>query len=220
MKRKRLIAAILAVAAALTMSACGDVEFSPVQGGLYVNDDHTLKSSYVEDFSGEGLNLDELKSMAQAEIAAYNQEKAGLNYYSAQQLGEEQEGTVLPISIENIAMDEENTNNLVAILDYATAADYVTYNSDDIGTNGGTTLSVGTVDQSPTAIEGSFVTIKGKPVEISEIMVKGEYHVIYLDFAATVTVNGTVKYISTNVSCLTKNTVTTQAGQGSFIIFK
>ena len=114
-------------------------------------------------------------------------------------------------------MDEENTNNLVAILDYATAADYVTYNSDDIGTNGGTTFVGGKLlDQSPTAIEGSFVTIKGKPVEISEIMEKGEYHVIYLDFAATVTVNGPVKYISTNVSCLTKNTVTTQAGTGIF----
>lgn len=222
MLKKRLMTVVLACVTALALTACGDKEFSPVKGGLYVNDDHTVKSSYVEDFSGDGLNLDELKSMAQAEIAAYNQEKSGLNYYSKEQLKdvEGMEDTVLPISIENIEKNEKNENELIAVLDYATAADYVTYNQDDISSYGGTTLSVGTVADSPVAIEGSFVTIKGKNVELSEIMENSEYHVVYLDFAATVTVNGTVKYISTNVSCQTKNTVTTPGNEGAFIIFK
>ena len=220
--KKRLMTVVLACVTALALTACGDKEFSPVKGGLYVNDDHTVKSSYVEDFSGDGLNLDELKSMAQAEIEAYNQEKAGLNYYSVDQFKDQEgmEDTVLPISIENIAMDEENTNELVAILDYATAADYVAYNQDDITSGGGTTLAVGTVGDSPVSIEGSFVTIHGKTVELSEIMEESDYHVVYLDFAATVTVNGTVQYISTNVSCQTRNVVTTPGGEGAFIIFK
>lgn len=222
MLKKRLMTVVLACVTALALSGCGDKEFTPVKGGLYVNDDHTVKSSYVEDFSGEGLNLDELKSMAQAEIAAYNQEKSGLNYYSSEQFKDQKgmEDTVLPIAIENIEKDKKNENELVAILDYETAADYVAYNQDDIKSNGGTTLSVGTVENSPVSIEGEFVTIKGKPVELSEIMENSEYHVVYLDFAATVTVNGTVKYISTNVSCQTKNTVTTPGNEGAFIIFK
>lgn len=222
MLKKRLMTVILACVTALALTACGDKEFSPVKGGLYVNDDHTVKSSYVEEFSGADLDLDELKSMAQAEIAAYNQEKAGLDYYSKEQFKDQEgmEDTVLPIGIENIATDEENQDELVAVLDYATAADYVAYNQDDIRSGGGTTLAVGTVGDAPVSIEGSFVTIKGEPVELSEIMENDEYHVVYLDFAATVTVNGTVKYISTNVSCQTKNTVTTQGEEGAFIIFK
>ena len=207
--KKRL--AVVVSTAILALTACG-MEYKPTQNGVFVKLDKSLEGAYVETFDNENYSLEDLQKMGQEEVQEYNKENAGLDFYSSEQTKEK-----LPISLDSV---EKSGSNVVVRMSYATADDYNTFNADEISLAGGDKLYTEKISDSTVKLKGEFVTVTGEAVTIDEIQKHGDYHLVYVNYKADVTVQGDIAYVSTNVNCNSKNNANTPASQDAYIVFK
>ena len=68
--------------------------------------------------------------------------------------------------------------------------------------------------------EGSFKNADGEDVPLADVQEKEDYHVVEVDGPVTMQIEGKVQFVSSGVTVDSKNTVTTPAGEVSYIVFK
>lgn len=209
MKRKVAVALLLILVLAFT--GCG-VNYEPTENGVFVKEDRTLEGAYIEDFDKDYYDVDALTQMGQQEVQKYNKEKSGMDFYSGDQTKK-----TLPVSLDMVS---KRSDKILVRMSYATAEDYIAFNQDRIAQAGGTTIYTESLEKTSIPLTGEFVTLEGSPAQISEIAKNGSYHLVYVNYKENITVDGEIAYVSSNVTCNSKNNASTEAGQDSFIIFK
>lgn len=226
MKRK-IAAAVLCLVCLLSLCGCGlltkTYEFKAEENSIYVHADGQITAAIIEDWDQEYYDLAELTGLAQQQVLEYNKTYYGVEYYSYDQMTKEQrKQMILPVNLDSIKVEN---GKVILTLTYGNGDAFTGFNGIDIQNNGGTkayTANVGSNTKMP--LEGTFVKATGKNAGevqlIEELNAKTDHYLIYVDYATTIYFEHGVEYVTNNVYVLANNMVQTQAGQGSFIVFK
>ena len=235
MKIKRLIALLLVLLLSVGMlSACNfgdssttqeqteappvkDAPFEPTESAIFVRDDGTMVGAEVTDFSKDYYDLAELKTYVEGLVKEYNQKKAGLEYaYTA----DAPKGKNLPAAISKL---EASDGKVVLMLECQTPADYIRINDLDLTADGLKSVKKTTIKEMNSegkTFDVKLVNVKGESVTGEQVLRKTDYHVVIVEGAAVLQVQGEVKYMSTNVTYVDYDCVKTPVGEVSYIIYR
>ena len=236
MKIKRLVALLLVLLLSVgTLSACKfgdggtttqeqteappikDAPFEPTESAIFVRDDGTMVGAEITDFSKDYYDLAELKTYVEGLVKEYNQKKAGLEYaYTADAPKEKK----LPASISKL---EANSGNVMLMLECQTPADYIRINDLDLTADGLRAVTKTTIKEMNSegkTFDVKLVNVKGESVTVEQTLRKTDYHVVIVEGATVLQVQGEVKYMSTNVTYVDYDCVKTPAGEVSYIIYR
>ncbi len=207
--KKRYAAFLAAAFAAAALSGCGKAKFEPEASSIYVKKDGTVVSADIESFEGENYSEDELKTYVEDAVKLYNSEQG------AEASAHAEKGETLPVEVESLKV-EDGVASL--FLNYETCEDYMEFT----GTAG---MEEGIADMEKSTVgamslEGSFKNADGEDVPLADVQEKEDYHVVEVDGPVTMQIEGKVQFISSGVTVDSKNTVTTPAGEVSYIVFK
>ncbi len=194
-----------------------DNPFAPTESSLFIRDDGTAAGAEVTDFAQDYYDLSELKTYVEGLVAEYNQEKAGLDYAYAK---DAPSGSKLPVEISRL---EESNGQAVLILECVTPEDYIAVNDLDLTSAGLKSVKKTTIAEMNSAgktFDVNLVNVKGETVTVEQVMQKTEYHVVVVEGATVLQVQGEVKYMSTNVTYVDEDSVRTPAGEVSYIIYR
>lgn len=177
MKRKiKRILLVSMVFAAMLLSGCSDTG-NIEQNTIVVKKDGTILGAIIEDFSDSKYVSEELKTMLEEEIAAYNA-KAG-------------EGKV---ALETYEVTEDK--KVKVYLEYASFEDYAGFNEE--------TFFVGTVSEAYEAgyefVDMENVTEEGNPIGKADVLEKGSMKMVIFEEPVHVRVNGKITYVSSGVA--------------------
>lgn len=227
MKRK-IAAAVLCLVCLLSVCGCGlltkTYKFSAEENSIYVHADGQITAAIIEDWDQAYYDLAELTGLAQRQVSEYNKTYYGLDYYSYDQMTKEQkQQIILPVSLDSIKEDKAN-GKVILTLTYGNGDVFTGFSGIDIQNNGGTKVYTSSVGTTALPLEGTFVRATGKKageVQLTdELKTMTDYYLVYVDYAATIYFEHGVEYVTNNVYVMANNMVQTQAGQGSFILFK
>lgn len=172
-----------------------------------VTEDGRLIAYIVEDFDKDYYDINELKSMVDEEIAAYNTENAGLVT---------QQGSA-PVIVEKVAMAEDGSKKAVVALNFQNAALYSDYM--------GKEAFLGTVSDAAEkgyVLDGMLKSVKNDELLIGEQLKKSQDKTILIikDSVMVRTYND-VQYLSKNASLTKEGFVNAQTqGELKYIIIK
>ncbi len=217
-KRRKIAAVILAALLALSLIGCGgSSKFSPTQTSIYIRKDRTVASAEVEEFDNSSFDVqrydeEELLAFVEEIVINYNETESGLAYAYAKETKED-----LPVSITSLSV---SNGMATLILNYASADDYLAFCAEQSETTI-EDLIVGTVeDGNNSGLDYSgMVKADGTEVEVSKIASSTSMTLVMIIGSATVQVQGTVRYMSAEVTLVEDDTVVTPEGT-SYIIFK
>ncbi len=237
MKIKRLIALLAVLLLSISMlSGCSlfgdngqttqeetegplvkDAPFEPTESAIFIRDNGTAAGAEVTDFSKDYYDLSELRTYVEGLVKEYNQEKAGLDHAYAK---DAPSGKALPVAISTL---EESDGQVVLILECQSPADYIRINDLDLASDGLKSVNKTTIAEMNSAgktFDVKLVNVKGEAVPVEQVMRKTEYHVVVVEGATVLQVQGEVKYMSTNVTYVDFDSVKTPAGEISYIIYR
>lgn len=194
-----------------------DAPFEPTESAIFVRDDGTMMGAEITDFSKDYYDLAELKTYVEGLVKEYNQKKAGLEYaYTA----DAPKGKKLPASISKL---EANSGKVMLMLECQTPADYIRINDLDLTADGLRAVTKTTIKEMNSegkTFEVKLVNVKGESVTGEQALRKTDYHVVIVEGATVLQVQGEVKYMSTNVTYVDYDCVKTPAGEVSYIIYR
>lgn len=200
-----------------------DDTYAPETSGIYLREDGSVVSADIEEFAQSYYDKAELQAFVEDEVTAYNREKAGLSYAYAEDAKAADKNNVLPVSIAGLETGEKKAS---LYLEYATCRDYLDFNGEANAVL--TALSQTTVKEA--AETGtSFAGLKdteGAAADEAKIRKKKKYACLTLTVAEgqeeslSLQVQGSVRYVSSNVTITGENTVTVPAGETAVIIYK
>ena len=185
----------------------GDVNVPITTNTVEVSEDGRLIAYSVEDFDKDYYDINELKSMVDEEIAAYNTAKANLVT---------QEGST-PVIVEKVAMAEDGSKKAVVALSFQNAALYSDYM--------GKEAFLGTVSDAAEkgyVLDGMLKSVKNDELLIGEQLKKSQDKTILIikDSVMVRTYND-VQYLSKNASLTKEGFVNAQTqGELKYIIIK
>lgn len=187
---KKIIAWTVACLSLCAMfTGCGtgkDANVPIISNTLEVTADGHLIAYIVEDFDKDYYDINELKTMVDQEVAAYNQAKAALVNEAGQS----------PITVINVMMAEDGSKKAVVELDFANAAVYTDYM--------GVEAFWGTVAQAVEkgyVLDGMLKSVKNDEPFIGETLKKSQDNMILIiKDAVTVRTYNTVQFLSKNAS--------------------
>ncbi len=226
--KKKIAAAVLCLVCLFSLFGCGlltkTYEFKAEENSIYVHADGQITAAIIEDWDKEYYDLAELTGLAQKQVLEYNKTYYGVEFYSYDQMTKEQkQQMILPVSLDSIREDKAN-GKVVLTLTYGNGDAFTGFNGIDIQNNGGTKVYTSPVAAAKVPLEGTFVKATGKKageVQLTEeLRAETDYYMIYVDFATTIYFEHGIDYVTNNVYVYANNLVQTQAGQGSFILFK
>ncbi len=187
---KRIVAWTLAcLSLSMLLVGCGNKENAHVpitSNTLELTSDGRLIAYIVEDFDKDYYDINELKTMVDAEIAEYNKAKADLV----------SEAGRMPVIVEKVSMAEDGSKKAVLALNFQNAAIYADYM--------GQQAFLGTVADAINAgyvLEGMLVKVKGGAPFIGESLKKSQDKtILIIKDAVTVRTYEDVQYLSKNAS--------------------
>ena len=204
------MAAVLAVA---VLAGCGGkVKFEPKVSSIFVRKDGTVVSADIEDFVGNNYSEAELKTYVEDAVKEYNSEHgAAAEAY----VDEEDEDASLPVQITSLSVE----NGVASLLlGYEKCSDYLEFTGTAGTENGVDRLEFSTVGE--TEFSGNFQNAKGEDATLESVTKKEKNSVVIIEGAVTIQVEGKVQYVSAGASLVDKHTVTTKAGDVTYIVFK
>ncbi len=207
-----LLAAVML--AALLLGGCSKSDnFEPQQDCLYVRENGTVAEALFEVLDQDYYSADGLQAFIEDAVTRYNADAAGV----ARAYPEEDEQ--LPVTIGTLEVDEEG--NVTLIMEYATTSHYIGFNGKD---GLAQQLSTGSVESAIAVgidLDLGLTDEDGDTVSVETIEDHGSYRVVLMQGTAELQVQGRVMYTSSNVTRISKNTVSVDAGDSvAYIIFR
>ena len=217
MVKKRLtgLAAVLALAIFVLSGCSKSDKFEPLQNCLYIRENGTVEEALFDTLDKDFFSADGLKAFIEEAVIRYNSDAAGIaRAYN------EDEDEQLPVSIQTLETDENGRATL--ILEYATAKHYIDFNGED---GLAKQLSTGSVESAISVGVNLDVGLKaakdGSAVTLDTIQKHGKYRVVLIQGVTPVQVQGSVMYVSNNVTVQDDNLVSVNAEKDvAYIIFK
>ncbi len=207
---KRIVVWTVACLALCAMFVgCGkkDVNVPITVNAVEVTEEGRLVAYIVEDFDKDYYDINELKSMVDEEIAAYNTAKASMVT---------QEGSI-PVIVEKVAMAEDGSKKAVVALSFQNASLYADYM--------GKEAFLGTVSEAMAkgyVLDGMLNSVKNGDSLVGEQLKKSQDKTILIikDSVMVRTYND-VQYLSKNASLTEEGFVNAQTqGELKYIIIK
>ncbi len=210
----RIGISVAALAAALlVLAACsGGHSFSPTGNSLYIASDGTITSAFVEEVDQSYYNKEDMLSFCEDAVTEYNSSK-GASAAAYQSDAEKNE--VLPVAITDFDYGSEAT----LVLTYASADDYSAFNEAD-------PAAVAMILYAPAANttgmpDMDLVTVAdGTKVAASSVIGDSKLRIVLIEGAADVEVDGTLIYVSENVTVTGDSTAETAETGYSYLVFK
>lgn len=208
---KRIIAwtvACLSLCAMFTGCGTGKNANVPITSNtLEVTADGHLIAYIVEDFDKDYYDINELKTMVDKEVAAYNQAKATLVNEAGQ----------LPITVNSVMMAENGSKKAVVALNFANAVAYTDYM--------GVEAFYGTVTQAIEkgyVLDGMLKSVNNDEPFIGETLKKNQdKNILIIKDAVMVRTYNKVQFLSKNASITDEGFVNAQTkDELKYIIIK
>ena len=208
---KRIIAwtvACLSLCAMFTGCGTGKNANVPITSNtLEVTADGHLIAYIVEDFDKDYYDINELKTMVDEEVAAYNQAKATLVNEAGQ----------LPITVNSVMMAEDGSKKAVVALNFANAVAYTDYM--------GVEAFYGTVTQAIEkgyVLDGMLKSVNNDEPFIGETLKKNQdKNILIIKDAVMVRTYNKVQFLSKNASITDEGFVNAQTkDELKYIIIK
>lgn len=220
------VSVLLMLILVLSMAGCiggnKKAEYKPESTSVYVCKDGTLLCAIVEEFDKSYFDIDELKSFAEEQISAYNEEKTGVAAaYPSSESDAGKDGAELPVTIHDCYLSEDN--NAVLILSCRSYDDFYAVNNLEEYSGVISSVDVSTIKSMKSAgetLEDGLFTAGGSVVSVDKVMKKNRYHVVKVSGTGTVYVQGTIKYVSSDVTVGSDSSSAEVNGQDAYIIFK
>ena len=192
------------------LSGCGEQEqvYVPiVSNTLEVNEAGNLIAYIVEDFDKDYYDINELKTMVETEIAAYNEKNAGL----AEGAGR------APIIVDKVMMAEDGSKKAVVALNFNNSLVYEDYMQEEI--------FFGTVAEAMAEgydLAGVMKSVKkGEALTGEKLQKAGNQQILIVGDAVTVRTYSAVQYLSDNAVLTTNGYVdATTADSLKYMIVK
>lgn len=200
-------AAIISVlCASLFLSGCGEQESGVQITNLQIEKDGRVISNIVEDFEKEIYTIEELDTMIQEEIAAYN--KAVLDNTQHSQA----------ISSEKVEISQEDQNKVLVTMLYASCEDYMAFNDEE--------LFFGTIAQAKEAgfdlnVELVSASDDSHKITKEEIAGMADNHIFIIRENIQVTLSNKILYMTAGTELLNNKSFNVQNTDGlTYIIMK
>lgn len=213
--RKTIIAGLLVVVMGMLLAGCsGKVEFKPEESSIFIHRDGKVTGYTREDgYDKSYYSLDELKNdYVVPAVAGYNTSQAGLAFAYADETEEQ-----LPVSIEQL----EFTDGVAKMrLEYATAADYLAFNENQLEEDA--LFTVCAIADASSGSRAAWVKCSdGSSVDsATALAVKKNYYFVELNFASVVQVEGTLVYLTDNAMKVNGNTFLSDGSETVYAVFK
>lgn len=217
---KKLLTAALAAACLFSLTGCSlfSHSFDPKKTGIYIASDRSVTSAEFTSFDNSAFEKpryvsSEFQTYAQDTVSAFNKEKAGLEFYSADDTKE-----TLPAAIEKLEFEDETVK---LILKFRGFQDYL----DFYGTTDAVpvrSLVVGSV-QDGISSGLSFESMKdadGNDASEEDIRANTDYTLVMISGDTEVQCEGKIVYCSAGVKLTDKYTAEVSGSGTEFIIFK
>lgn len=223
--KKALTVCMAAMMALTLLTGCKgkDDTYEPVKSGIYVREDGSVVSADVEEFAESYYDKTELTGFVEDEIVAYNKKASGMAYAYAEEAKEVDKEAVLPVALKGLTVEGQKA---VLLLEFATGKDYLDFNGDMNVVL--TALAQTTVKEAKEAGKtmSGLKDAEGAAADEAKVAKKKNYEYLTLTVAEGLTeampvqVQGTIQYVSGNVTITGENTVAVPAGETAVIIYK
>ena len=213
---KKSTAILLAVLLVTLMAAgCSSrSKFEPEESSIYIQRDGGVTGfTKTEGYDKDYYSLKELKEdYVDPAVKAYNEEKAGLSFAYTEDNDTKE---TLQISIEELDI----AGGVAKMkLEYATAADYLAFNKNQLEDD--TVFQIGLMADLSVPSSISWVDAEGNSVDAETVQGSTKYYVAELSFATIAQVEGTIVYASEGVTVTGKNTIVTDGTETAYVVFK
>ena len=212
---------IFLLVGAMCLSGCSSShEFDTEVSAVYVTADGVVTSADIEDFSGDNYSESELTAYVEGAVAAFNYESAGIS--EAYELSD----TVLPVYIDQLEV-ADNVASLYLV--YSSCDYYLEFNGKAYGLSYLELTSITQIqeeysgtssDENEGFLSAEFVDTDGASVDADTVISKKKLNVLITEGAATIQVDGKIKYVSSNVTVADDYTVETPEDGLCYIVFK
>lgn len=213
MRHLRKILVVVAVCLMVSgtfLAGCSEPEqvYVPVTSNtLEVTETGDLIAYIVEDFDKDYYDINELKTMVEAESASYNEKSAGLVEGAGR----------APIIVDKVMMAEDGSKKAVVALNFANSVVYEDYMGEQ--------AFFGTVAEAMAEgyeLAGMLKSVKKGDVLTGEKLQKsGEQMILIVGDEVTVRIYGAVQYLSDNAALTTNGYVdATAADSLKYVIIK
>lgn len=213
--KKAIIALCMMLVLGAVLAGCsGKVEFTPEESSIFIQRSGSVTGYTKEEgYDKNYYSLDELTNdYVVPAVMKYNSENANLAFAY-----EEDTEDKLPIAIKELTLED---GAAAMKLEYATAADYLAFNANQLDAD-----AVFNVCAVADAASGSNVnwvkSADGSAVDVATALkAKKNYYFVELSFAATVQVEGKLVYLSDNAAAVDDNTFRTDGEKPAYAVFK
>lgn len=192
----------------LMFTGCSESDtFEPTTDTLYIRKDGSLMEAVFNTLDKDYYNSNELQSFIETAVKEYNNAKAGKNQAYAG------ENETLPVSVVEYLVEGTKVKLVLA---YASIEEYTEFNA-------GQGL-VGDVEFTTVAqvnFGSNMTKPNGNPVDAATVSKKSNYLVLIATGKTQIQVQGSLAFLSENVTRVEKNLVTIDAmDEPAYIVFK
>ena len=204
---RKVVLAILSMAMMFCLVGCnpmGDIELTPGDSGIYVEDDGAVEYGSCENFDKKYFNEDQLENDINTEVADFNQSK----YSSVDDA----------CSIEKFKADSKEAN---LVLGFVTTYDFKNYMINYAGFEEDGFYIGPISDNDKCDIKGTFKEPHSKKTVTAKEVKKMKDCILVTYTPFQVQVKGDIKYISTNCKINDDDVVSTSKNKGelSYIVY-
>lgn len=214
-----LLAAAAALGVMLVGCASQKTAFTPSVSCIYIAEDGSLSSAWVEDWveAQEGeVDTEDLKQYLEAAVIQFNQEN-GAEGQAENKPGADR----LPAAVQSVS---KNDSSVWAVLDFASAEDLIRFreSGDNADTsNTLTALSVKTAgDATEWFLSEDFTKTDGSAATLEEVKGEPDSKVACIEGGGTFRFAGQVLFLSLDAEVKDEYTVTVPDGGKAYVVFK
>ena len=205
--------------------------FGSTANSLFVYSNLVFQDIMLADFDTSKYDVEEFRGFLEADIASYN----STHNFKMQVTRKDADGNIIeppirythPIEIKKL---EAVDNVLNQQLLYATAEDFLEYNSDTLKKRGGSLLKVGKVSGNESEIPSSYTGPKGDTVSVSALLKDSEtggkaedadaYYFVICDFDAVIYSDGEFVGVNGGTYDSETNSVIVEGGTAATVIYR
>lgn len=211
--RKALLLCLILCMGSAALAGCSSgAAFNPTGNSLYISKKGEISTAFVVTVDESYYSEKDMLAFCEEQVIAYNSSHGASAVAYAKEAAKDE---TLPVAIESLSYGSQ----AILILNYATGDDYVAFNEKD--ETAGTYLMYAAAKNTTGLPDTTFVSVEdGSKIASGSIIGDSKLKIVMLQGQLDVQVDGTLVYVSENVTVTGTNEAMTGADGYSYLIFK
>lgn len=210
--KRVLLCLVLCLGIAALTGCSSGADFNPRTNSVYISGKGEISTAFVVNVDQSYYSKEDMQAFCEAQVIEYNRSKGAS---AAAYAKDAEKGETLPVAIESLSYADQ----AVLILNYATAEDYVAFNEKD--ENAASSLMFAAAKNTTGLPDTTFVSVEdGSKIASGAVIGDSKLKIVMLLGQVDIQVDGTLVYVSENVTVTGTNEAVTGADGYSYLIFK